>query len=290
MQHPFDARRADYEKMIAGMVVTRPDAVAEAVRRVETSLAFYVDLAAAVNVPAVVIGAIDYREDNCDPSRGIGQGDRWDRKSVNVPRGCGPFASRKAADIFYIRYDHLDRPPVSYAEGGLAVGCFEQEGYNGWGYAAHGIRSPYIAGGTNFQQRGKYTSDGHWDPDHMDEQVGTLPIMVELIKRHPELAFGVPIVAAPGIVPENPTPLPGQFAGATLTGTRWIQASLNRLGAVPANIAPLDVDGNYARNTRAAVRAFQIVHGLDPDGTAGDITCAAIDADLAKLPPAPVAA
>lgn len=281
MQHLFEALRGNYEKMIAGMVITRPQAVHQAVARVETSLGFYKDLSAAVNVPTVMLGAIDYREDDCDPTRGIGQGDRWDRKSVNVPKGCGPFASRKAADIFYVRYDHLDRPPVPYAEGGLAVACFEEEGYNGWGYNAHGRRSPYIAGGTNFQQVGKYTSDGHWDPDHMDEQIGTLPIMVELIRLHPELAFGLQIISSPG-VPGEVTPLPVTFRGATVTGATWVQASLNKLHAVPPDIAPLDEDGNYGRNTRAAVRAFQISNGLDPDGIAGDLTCAKIDELLAK--------
>lgn len=64
------------------------------------------------------------------------------------------------------------------------------------------------------------------------------------------------------------------------SGTRALQAALNRLGADPQ----LDEDGINGDKTRAAVRAFQRKHGLKVDGVAGEReTWPAIRRELAKL-------
>lgn len=64
------------------------------------------------------------------------------------------------------------------------------------------------------------------------------------------------------------------------SGTKWLQTSLNKLGA------KLDVDGDYGPLTKAAVKAFQTVHQPASgtiDGWAGPKTNAVIRAELAKL-------
>jgi hypothetical protein len=58
---------------------------------------------------------------------------------------------------------------------------------------------------------------------------------------------------------------------------RWVQSSLNKLGAKP----PLDVDGDIGRLSKAAIRAFQKANGLTVDGDAGAATVAAIVRKLA---------
>ena len=61
--------------------------------------------------------------------------------------------------------------------------------------------------------------------------------------------------------------------------TRWVQESLNRLGADPA-IVP---DGGYGPLTSRAIRAFQLTHGLDADGRIGPATTAALEQAVAGL-------
>jgi lysozyme family protein len=239
-----------------------------------------------MNVPPVFLAALDFREDDCNPARAIGQGDRWNQKSVNVPRGLGPWGSKLDADKFYVHYDHLDNPPAPYD---LVVSAFEGLMWNGWGYDNNGILSPYLVGGTNHQQRGKYTRDRFLDRSVMDQQVGILPIMLEAIRRRPDLAFGGQIPSAGAAVPSEPPTPPATVKFAT-HDAQWVQNSLNLLGVVPPEVAPLAVDGNYGRNTARAVRAFQTKfsddYDLDVDGIVGDETTAAIDAELAKLAPA----
>jgi peptidoglycan hydrolase-like protein with peptidoglycan-binding domain len=59
---------------------------------------------------------------------------------------------------------------------------------------------------------------------------------------------------------------------------RWLQASLNSLGATPI----LVVDGINGAGMRTEVRAFQTSKGLVADGIAGTVTIAAIRAALAS--------
>jgi lysozyme family protein len=287
MQHPFEVLRPEYERLLATVTVTRQAAVKQAADTVEHHIDAYKRLAEAPppNMPpAVLTGALDYRESDCNQACGIGQGDRWDRVSRHVPAGKGPFASKLEADRYYIHYDHLD--DLSVDKWTMAYACWKGEIWNGFGYRGHGVHSPYLWGGTNIQQRGKYVADGVWDSAAMDSQVGIVPVMLELIHRDPSLAFGVQI---PVVIGEEPPAVPGPvpvgvgggalvMGGDALSGTRWIQHAMNLL-----THAGLIEDGSYGRRTREAVRAFQAAQGLEPDGLAGPKTCAAIDAGLAAL-------
>lgn len=59
----------------------------------------------------------------------------------------------------------------------------------------------------------------------------------------------------------------------------FIQNAINTLGlASPALVA----DGYYGAMTKKAVEAFQAAHGMTVDGWAGDVTAAALQAELNK--------
>ncbi len=82
------------------------------------------------------------------------------------------------------------------------------------------------------------------------------------------------IVGTEAPAPETPAPAP---AAEAVDDTRWLQGSLNHLGADPL----LLVDGDPGPATTAAIGAFQSRKGLEPDGVAGPLTIAAIKAALA---------
>jgi peptidoglycan hydrolase-like protein with peptidoglycan-binding domain len=62
--------------------------------------------------------------------------------------------------------------------------------------------------------------------------------------------------------------------------TKWLQDALNKLVKTSSK---LDVDGIYGPETVAAVEALQQKLGLKVDGLAGQLTQAAIIAELGKL-------
>lgn len=300
MNHPYSELAAEYESWVANCrtLPNRADEVDHVARGLirEGAVEQFLAVQQQIGVPAVVQAAIchrEYGETGAMFNRNPGQGDPLTRPSMHVPRGRPPLGAAPndrfpvswvyaAIDAFTV-CDKLN--VISVPSWSLPYACFKEEFYNGGGYRARGLRSPYVVGGTNLQQDGKYVADGDWDPDHMDEQLGTLPIMLRMIELLPDLALGAPISASPASIVKIPTSIAALPAalGGSLTGTKWVQASLN----VTEGLAhPLDVDGSFGRQTRAAVRAFQVEHGLaNQTGFVDDAFCTAMDAALAAARP-----
>lgn len=107
----------------------------------------------------------------------------WVRTTI-VPVNRGPFISRELAlsdpqkcnDAFVagcmdaLAIDKIDQQAPPWPVEKIIFG---EETLNGTGYSDyHNMPSPYIWGGTSVQVRGKYTSDGHFDPSVMDTQLG----------------------------------------------------------------------------------------------------------------------
>lgn len=288
MQYPFLVLQSEYEHLLSMTKVTRPQVVSRDVDEIERVLDGYVATAKITGIPAAWIACTDCREDDCNPQRGIGQGDPWNQVSRHVPAGKGPFGSKSEADVFYLRYDKID-VLQGIASWTLPYMAWEWERWNGFGPRMHFRLSGYLWSCTDVYDTpeygghgkgGKYVGDGVWNPNELDPQPGTVALYLELVHRHPELAVGdLPsVTAAPPIIP---APVPeGLHAAENL------QAALNLLGAAP----PLIVDGSFGRMTRRAVEVFQAEHGLDVDGLAGPKTWAAISDALsahARASPAP---
>jgi lysozyme family protein len=58
------------------------------------------------------------------------------------------------------------------------------EAYNGFGYTTDSvnINAPYLWSGTDKYTSGKFTSDGNYEADATDQQMGAVPIIKELQK------------------------------------------------------------------------------------------------------------
>lgn len=104
--------------------------------------------------------------------------------------------------------------------------------------------------------------------DRKAMMAGNNPVISRLVLTA-DAADVINTIDSPSIVPVDMKP----------TGMFWIQDSLNRLGAQP----PLVVDGRTGPATKAALKAFQARHGLDPDGKVGPATLTVMDRELAKL-------
>jgi hypothetical protein len=99
----------------------------------------------------------------------------WNKRSVRVPKGRGPFKSWEEAAI-----DALTNCGPYAARNkdwsiGNALALLEK--YNGLGYYNKGIPSPYIWAGTNQYTKGKYIADGKFDPNHVDQQLGVAGLL-----------------------------------------------------------------------------------------------------------------
>lgn len=280
MGQTFAGLKAEYDSLLASVTLTRPGDAMAAAHKVFANANRYIAAGNATGVPWSLIGALDLRESDCDPRAGLGQGDPWNQVSTHVPRGKGPFKSWAAAAEFYIRYDNLDDVPAPWA---MDVACYKAEAWNGWGYRNKGIFTPYLWAGTNHYKRGKYIADGEYSSTAVDEQLGVVAILFQMVTVDPTVYIG----ADPGTIPLPPsgpagpvpvTPAPAPF---TLKGTMWIQSMLNVL--MPKDEPLVRVDGNYGRRTAAAVKSLQIREGLRADGQAGDETLSRMDLLLSQI-------
>lgn len=143
----------------------------------------YDPVSAATRVPFYVVGAIDDREEDFNHKDFLGNGDPWNKKSVHVPAGRGPFKSWSDGAIDAINLGGWDVLP-SGGHWDIVTALIKCEAYNGEGYEHRGLRSPYIFGGTNMQEKGKYKSDGVWDANQWDSQLGVAAIFLALRQFH----------------------------------------------------------------------------------------------------------
>jgi lysozyme family protein len=284
MSDTFNALAGEYTRLLERMQITR---VAEVNETAERLLGYvdqgrYAEVSAKTGVPQIVMAASFEREASSNFHTSPAQGDPLWERSVHVPRGLGPYISRtdnnlsdwiaawaKAAEDAY----HIDRlDQVGTANWSWQRASYEEELFNGFGYRAYGINSPYLWAGTNNYSAGKYVSDGVFSRSAVDTQLGVMPMMFRMVQLRPVLTLPI---AFPSATTLPTPPVMPQAAPVGLHDAAALQAALNKLGA------DLTVDDSYGRETRRAVAAFQKAHGVTPvDGIAGVITWAAINKAL----------
>jgi lysozyme family protein len=275
MKHPFETLRTEYTSLLAQMRVLRTEEVDDVARKL---LGFvnsgrYDGPCLATGVPRIVAAASFEREASSNFRLSPAQGDPWNQVSHHVPRGVGPFRSWGDAAEWAYRHEGFDK--IGAGNWSWERACFESEMFNGFGYRAHGVHSPYLWAGTSIYRNGKFTSDGHFDAGAVDRQLGVVPVMRRMIDINPALALpqSYPDRHIDVVSPPKPEPTPVGLHDAV-----DLQRALNSLGADPV----LKVDGSFGRMTRLAVRHFQMHARIGVDGFAGPQTWKAIEAALAS--------
>lgn len=175
---------------------TRKAAAANVALRLYKARQRYQAVERETGVPWPAIAVIHERESSQDWRASLAQGDPWNRVSVHVPAGRGPFASWEAAAI-----DALVKCPpflARHKDWSIAAALTALETYNGIGYAARGVPSPYLWAGTNQYHAGKYVRDGVYDPGKVDPQLGCAALVIALMEIDPEISFaGTKIAKSP---------------------------------------------------------------------------------------------
>ena len=176
----------------------------------------YQAVAAKTGVPWPLIAVIHEREASQDWTRSLAQGDPWDRRSVHVPAGRGPFASWEGAAVDAL----VNCPPYVARNADWTIGAALTllERYNGLGYASRGLPSPYLWSGTDQYIAGKYVRDGIYDSRAIDAQPGCAALLMAMMAIDPTARWpgftSAPIHTEQARVP--PSPSIGHPAGGSL--------------------------------------------------------------------------
>lgn len=165
-------------------------------------------------VPWFVVAVIHEREADQKWDANLSQGDPWNRVSIHVPKGRGPFMSWEAAAI-----DALTNcSPYAAKNHDWSVGgtLTLLEEYNGLGYASRGIPSPYIWSGTNQYTSGKYIRDGVFSSGTVDVQLGCAGLLLAMQAMDDSVAIGGPV--SDSAHPASPLPPTSNSPAGELSG------------------------------------------------------------------------
>jgi lysozyme family protein len=188
-------------KRWSGAKLTRDFGIAA--KRLVSAKSHYQAVEARTGVPWFVIAVIHERESSQNWACSLAQGDPWNKVSVHVPAGRGPFQSWEdaAVDALTDCAPYAARWTDWSAGGALTL----LETYNGTGYANRGLPSPYIWSGTDQYTSGKYVSDGKFDPNAVDKQLGCAGLLKAMMALDPTITFtGIKIT------PAEPVPAPAK--------------------------------------------------------------------------------
>jgi lysozyme family protein len=173
----------------------------------------YQKVEAATGVPWPVIAVIHERESSQNWGRSLAQGDPWNKVSIHVPAGRGPFDSWEDAAIDALTECH---PYLAKRKDWTLAGVLiALEMYNGLGYASKGVPSPYLWAGTDQYKAGKYVSDGVYNAAVVDQQLGCAALLISMMAIDPTITFtGAKVSPTGPVVPPPPKPAaPAQSSG-----------------------------------------------------------------------------
>jgi lysozyme family protein len=184
----FRQIKDEYAALWRSMIV-KPDKLAvldRIARKLIAGKPRYQAVAARTGVPWPAIALIHQMECGGDWSLNIAQGDPWNKRSVHVPKGRGPFNSWEDAAIDALAIDGTDRVTAWSIE----RLCYELEKYNGFGSRRRGIHTPYLWSTSNHYTRGKYVADHVWDANAVSAQAGAMPLLSRMMALDASITIG----------------------------------------------------------------------------------------------------
>ncbi|PWU01458.1 MAG: hypothetical protein C5B52_07275 [Bacteroidetes bacterium] len=203
----------------------------------------YQNLGNRLGIPWYFIGIIHYMEASLDFNCHLHNGDPLAARTVNVPFGRPadsnpPFTWEvSAADALQLM--KLDK----WSDWSIPGILFQFELYNGMGYRRRGINSPYVWSFSNNYSRGKFTSDGIFDPNAVSKQCGA----GVLLRRMKELQL-ITDPTTDRIATIKNLGSQVAYSGAYSDKAEQLQILLNSVGAT------LRVDGEAGDKTSQAYK------------------------------------
>jgi len=230
-------------------------------------------------------------------------GDPLTAQTVRVPRGrpptgAPPFSWEESARDSIV-YEKLDK----VTDWSLPSVLYHWHRYNGINneYKLRGIPTPYLWSGSQHYRKGKYVTDGVFDPDEVSRQVGAAVLLKSLIDLgavtiDTQLEVGSNAAAATGHVGSLSIDISGAAFGhvageldypgrltigsgktaAERKSVRRVQDWLNIHGFVTA------IDGGFGESTAEQLAKFQRDRSREPSGELDEETWALLTAPMRR--------
>ena len=138
-------------------------------------------VAGKTGIPWQFIAILHMMESNANFNTHLHNGDPLDARTVRVPAnrpaaGQPPFSWEDSA-LDALQYEGF----VGKSDWNIAAMLYRFERFNGMGYRAHGVHSPYMWSYTNLYDKGRYVGDHQYDPESVSKQCGAAILLKRLL-------------------------------------------------------------------------------------------------------------
>ena len=144
-------------------------------------------------VPAAVVFVLHGRESTWNWGKHLHEGSPLTGKTKWVPKGRPKFPPANGHTYTFEESAEDALYKLKDLESKDWTKCYDSldqiERYNGLGYRFRDLNSPYLWNGTYHYQRGKFVSDGVFDSDFVDKQLGTATILLRMVDRDIDIGF-----------------------------------------------------------------------------------------------------
>lgn len=168
----------DYQNLWDTMVMQDQATIKREASRILSHKDTYLEVVEGTEIPWQFVGIVHYREGDCDFTTHLHNGDSLKKQTVNEPSGrplgTPPFTWQESAKDAIITLKHLDKE----TDWGIVSILSHFERYNGLGYQTYhpNVLSPYLWSYSSNYVKGKYASDGKFDAELIDKEVGAAPL------------------------------------------------------------------------------------------------------------------
>ena len=141
----------------------------------------YEEVAARTGAPWWFIAIVHALEASFNFAGHLHNGDPLTGRTVQVPKGR-PLQWKPPSDWVSSAVDAIEYEGYAgQQDWGLAIALYRFESYNGFGYRARGINTPYLWSFSNHYSAGKFVGDGKFDPGAVSKQCGAAVMLRALI-------------------------------------------------------------------------------------------------------------
>lgn len=187
----FPELKPKYEALYASCVI-RPERAGEVAwhrKKLGQYRSRYEAVAAKTGVPWWFVGGVHALEGSFNFNGHLHNGDRLSLRTVQVPKGLpkvwNPPNDWESSAVDALAYKKF----LGLTDWDLAVTLYRWESYNGFGYYAFNINSPYLWSFSNHYAKGKFVADHWYDPEAVSKQCGAA-VMLKALENAGIVDFG----------------------------------------------------------------------------------------------------
>ena len=173
-------------------------------------------------------GLLLMRESSLNFNTYLGNGQPLNHVTTITPAGRGPWKTFADGAIDALKLQGF----VGIKDWPISRILWAAEVFNGQGYFAQDINSPYLWSWTNQYTAGKFSSDGVYDPSLVDPQPGIAAVLGSLIVTDPDVAEYLAAYKEEPVT-ETPTPTPPPVPEPVADPYAPIIAMLKAAGKLP---------------------------------------------------------